>query len=406
MQVLMLGWELPPYNSGGMGVVCYELSRSLTQAGAKIQFVVPYRADHGIDWMEIDDALDLDPEEFRRGAGVYVDPQTTRLGSSEVSFSGLLGQTQAYAQAVANQIHKYKFDLIHVHDWLTLRAGILAKQRSGKPLIVHVHATQFDQAGGRYGSALIHEIEWLGLSIADKIVAVSQFTKDLIVNEYSLEPDKIEVVHNQIDPQAFSQITTDNPYRALAQLKAAGWQIVSYLGRVTIQKGLANFLKAFVEVVKRRPKTILLIAGSGEQIRDLQILASELGIGANVVFTNSFVNGHKMTWAYQLADLFIMPSASEPFGMTPLEAVLQGTPALISKQSGVAEVLHNCLKVDAWDIDSMANQVCSALASPALLASLVLNARAEVETMHWAKAASQVMLVYEKLKHQPVGSQS
>ena len=153
-------------------------------------------------------------------------------------------------------------------------------------------------------------------------------------------------------------------------------------------------------MVARRPKTILLLAGSGEQIRDLQILAADLGIAANVAFTNDFVNGNKMRWAYRLADLFIMPSTSEPFGLTPLEAILEGTPALVSKQSGVSEILNNCLKVDCWDIDSMANQVCCALASPAMLAALVLNSRQEVMSMNWAKAASKVKLVYQRLQPQ------
>ena len=174
----MLGWELPPYNSGGMGVVCYQLSQSLAKAGVAIQFVVPYKAKHQIDWMKVDSALDIDPYQFRIGGGVYADAQTMRLdGSSPLEFGDLLSQTETYAQGVARKLTKYRFDVIHVHDWLTLRAGILAKQLSGKPLIVHLHATQFDQAGGRYGNSLIHEIEYMGLSVADRIIAVSQFTK-------------------------------------------------------------------------------------------------------------------------------------------------------------------------------------------------------------------------------------
>ena len=397
----MLGWELPPYNSGGMGVVCYQLSQSLAKAGVAIQFVVPYKAKHQIDWMKVDSALDIDPYQFRIGGGVYADAQTMRLdGSSPLEFGDLLSQTEVYAQGVARKLTKYRFDVIHVHDWLTLRAGILAKQLSGKPLIVHLHATQFDQAGGRYGNSLIHEIEYMGLSVADRIIAVSQFTKDLVVKEYGIDPAKIEVVHNQINANDFSPISQANPYRALGQLKQAGYQIVSSLGRITIQKGLANFLTSFKEVVARRPKTILLLAGSGEQIRDLQVLAADLGIAANVAFTNDFVNGNKMRWVYRLADLFIMPSTSEPFGLTPLEAILEGTPALVSKQSGVSEILNNCLKVDCWDIDSMANQVCCALASPAMLAALVLNSRQEVMSMNWAKAASRVKLVYRRLQPQ------
>ena len=396
----MLGWELPPHNSGGMGVVCYELSKSLADQGAMINFVVPYKARHKISWMKVHSALDLDPKRFRLGGGVYASAQSLRLATPVMAFDGLVEQTESYAQAVAHQLDKYSFEIIHVHDWLTLRAGILAKQLSGKPLVVHLHATQFDQAGGKFGNPIIHEIEYMGLSIADRIMTVSQFTKDTIVGEYGIDPSKVDVIHNQINADSFPEIDEHNPYQALGQLKQAGWQVVSYLGRVTIQKGLANFLRAFAQVVARRPKTILLVAGSGEQIRELQIMAADLKIAGNVVFSNEFVNGNKMRWVYRLADLFIMPSASEPFGLTPLEAILHGAPSLIHKQAGVAEILHNCLKVDNWDVDSMANQVCSALASPGLLASLVINCRREVMGMNWAKAARKVLVTYKQARHQ------
>ena len=396
----MLGWELPPHNSGGMGVVCYELSKSLAAHGVAISFVVPYRARHSLEWMKVYSALDLDPKQYRSGSGVYASSQSLRLSTPVMNFDSLIDQTVSYAQAVVAQLDKYSFEIIHVHDWLTLRAGILAKQLSGKPLVVHLHATQFDQAGGRFGNPIIHEIEYMGLSIADRIVTVSQFTKDTIVREYGIDPAKVDVVHNQINPDSFAESDQNNPYLALEQLKQVGWQVVSYLGRITIQKGLANFIRAFSQVVARRPKTVLLLAGSGEQIRELQILAADLGIAANVVFSNEFVNGNKMRWAYRLADLFIMPSASEPFGLTPLEAILQGTPSLISKRAGVAEILNNCLKVDSWDVDSMANQVCSALASPGLLASLVINSRREVLGMNWATAARKILVTYQRASSQ------
>lgn len=396
MKVLMLGWELPPYNSGGMGVVCYELSKELAKSGAAIDFIVPYEGDHGIDFMHVHSAHNIDPIQFRRGAGVYADEQSSRLGSNVTSFDGLIHQTKAYAQGVGAKLKSLEFDVIHVHDWLTMRAGLMAKQLSGKPLFVHVHATQFDQAGGKRGSELIHEIEYMGLAMADKVIAISQRVKDLIIREYGVDPAKIEIVHNKIAAEKFTKLDNVNPYYALDQLKAAGYQIVVCLGRVTIQKGLWTLLHTFRRVVDEKPDALLLIAGTGERIQELQVLAADLGISGNVYFTNGFVNGAAQRWAYRVADLFVMPSVSEPFGLTALEAPMQGTPVLISKQSGVSEVLQNALKVDHWDVDQMSNQIISALNSPGLLDTLARSSREEISRLTWATAADELRVHYDR----------
>jgi len=390
----MLGWELPPYNSGGLGVVSYELSKSLAESGATIDFIVPYDAEHDIDFMDIHPAHNLNPVEFREGFGAYASEQSAKYGTTVSDFDGLLHSTRVYAQAVADRIDQHEFDIIHVHDWLTLRAGIMAKMESGKPLIAHVHATQFDQAGGKRGNEAIHEIEAMGLGMADKILAVSQLTKDTIVREYGIDPDKIDVVHNEIDPTSYMRVKDTNPYKAFEELKTSGYKVITYLGRVTVQKGLWSLLQAFAKVVEQEPKTILLIAGNGEQINELQELAADLGISQNVVFSNSFVQGSKQRWAYRVAELFVMPSVSEPFGLTALEAPLQYTPVMISKQSGVAEVLRNALIVDHWDINQMANQMVACLRSEGLRTTLRVNSKREVMQMGWSRAATKVHASY------------
>ncbi|MEM6997913.1 MAG: glycosyltransferase family 4 protein [Patescibacteria group bacterium] len=387
MKVLMLGWELPPFNSGGLGVVCYEMSHALANSGAAIDFVVPYEADHKIDFMNVHAAHKLDPLEFRKGAGVYASEQSLRLATDVTELHGMVNQTKEYARGVGSLIQSLEFDVIHAHDWLTMRAGILAKQLSGRPLFVHVHATQFDQAGGKRGSEIIHEIEYMGLAMADRVIAISQRIKDLIIREYGVDPDKIEIVHNKIAAEKFTKVDNHNPYPVLEQLKEAGYQVVVCLGRITVQKGLSTLLHTFKKVVDENPKALLLLAGTGDQLRELQLLAADLGITTNVLFTNSFVSGAAQRWAYRIADLFVMPSISEPFGITAMEAPMQHTPVLVSKQSGVAEVLQNCLKVDHWDVDGMANQIVSALNSPGLLKTLTEASREEIFGMVWSDAA-------------------
>ena len=398
MKILMLGWELPPYHSGGLGEVSYEICRSLSKSVASIDFIVPYDAAHDIEFMNIHSALGVSPAQLRNGAGSYASTASLDTSENGFNFDGLLQQTKEYADRVGSRLHTHDFDVIHVHDWLTLRAGLLAKQLSGSPLFVHMHATQYDQAGGRYGNPAIHEIEEFGLSMADRIFAVSEKTKQTIVRHYGINPDDIEVVHNRIDANKYYYPDEQNPYHALATLKDNGYQVVSYLGRITIQKGLWTLLQGFAKVVERRPKSILLLAGTGEQLQELQELAAKLGIAQNVVFTGSFVSGNKQRWAFRVADLFVMPSVSEPFGITALEAPLLGAPVLISNQSGASEVLRNALKIDHWDVDQIANQICGALQSPGLRETLLRSSQQEIMKMTWDKATEQIKNAYHGVK--------
>lgn len=393
MKVLMLGWELPPHNSGGLGVACYQLCKALSKKGADIEFILPYTAEHNVDFMRINAAHPQDVEQVLR-SGIAYDSFRYVKNTGEVSTVDIFGQCAIYEKAVERIVEMTEFDVIHAHDWLTCRAALRAKEITGKPLIVHIHSIESDRAGvTKGGNQFVREIEELSMLLADRIVAVSEHTKQAIIREYDIPGNKIDVIHNSFNLDTLVPVQGDNAYLYLHKMKQKGYKVVANVGRLTIQKGLPNLLRAFRAVVHRDPKTLLLIVGSGEQKNELIILAAELGISANVLFAD-FQRGKTYRDAYAIADLFVMPSVSEPFGLTPLEAIGYGTPALISKQSGVSEVLRNCLKVDFWDVDEMANLISSALDHASLRHELLKNAQRECERLSWDHAADKLFNVY------------
>lgn len=392
MKILMLGWELPPHNSGGLGVACYGLCEALADHDVDIEFVLPYSDKHDAPFMKITAAHPAGARVVHAGGGAY-DSYKYIFEDGHEEWVDIYGQQHAFEHAVARLAEYTEYDLIHAHDWLTFRAGLRAKQARNVPLILHVHSVERDRAGGNAGNPLVREIEETAMLLADQVVAVSQLTKDAIVRDYGIPADKIAVVHNSInhvppapDPQ--------NAYHYLTSLKAQGYQVITNIGRLTVQKGLANLLYAAKLVVERNPKTIFLIVGSGEQYFELIALAARLGIAKNVIFTG-FQRGQAWRDAFRIADLFVMPSVSEPFGLTPLESIGFGTPALISKQSGVSEVLQNALKVDFWDIDEMANQILAAVTHVDLRSTLQSNAARELRNFSWKHSARKVVQLYE-----------
>lgn len=391
----MLGWELPPHNSGGLGVACLQLSKALANAGADIDFILPYAHEPKYDFMRVTSAHKVGVKKVLP-LKAY---DSYRYLMEDGSFLDIdiSDQQATYAQLVGKMAESMDFDIIHAHDWLTFRAALLAKQTSGKPLILHVHSVERDRAGGRPGNPLVREIEATSLLLADHIIAVSQRTKDLIVNDYNVPADLIEVVHNSIDMDDLEPLDEQNAYKSLADLKQAGWKVVVNVGRLTIQKGLPHLLGAAAEVVKRRPKTIFLFVGDGDQRDELVELAADNGIAKNVIFAG-FQRGKRWRDAYSVADLFVMPSVSEPFGLTPFEATAYGAPSLISKQSGVAEVFKNCLKIDFWDEHEMANKIFSVLKNPGLGEALHANAWQEYQRLSWGTAADKIMSRYRQFK--------
>lgn len=387
----MLGWELPPHNSGGLGVACYQLCKALSKKAVDIEFVLPYTADHDVDFMKIHNAAPLSPTEVLHNNGVYDSGKYRNNGDRAT----LHEHGAHYEERVAQLAETATFDVIHAHDWLTCRAAMRAKEISERPLVVHMHSIEADRAGGLgKGNPLVREIESQALLLADRVIAVSELTKQAIMREYGIPEDKIDVIHNSIDHSWYEPLSGNTVYTYLATMKSHGYRVVVNAGRVTIQKGLSNLLYAAQEVVVRAPKTLFLIVGNGEQERELLELAAQLGISQNVIFTG-FQRGKRLRDTFAIGDLFVMPSVSEPFGLAPLEAIGYGTPALISKQSGVAEVLKNVLKVDFWDVREMANQITAVVQNDSLRDELHTQAEQEYRRLSWENAADRLLEAYK-----------
>ena len=399
MKILMLGWELPPHNSGGLGVACYYLSKALARNGADIDFVVPYSAKHdNVDFMRIHSATKLSPL-HKFGMGAY----DSNFLLEEVSHDDL-GELKTirdvqkrYIQFVEELVEGKSFDAIHAHDWLTMEAGMLAKQLTNAPLIVHVHATEFDRAGGNQGNPIVHEIEYQGLMMADRILAVSAITKNIIVEKYGIPADKIEVVHNAIDVDSLNDgYEYDNrTYRYLEGLKDEGYTIISAITRFTIQKGLANLVRAVARASEKYDRFALLLAGDGEQRDELIRLAADLGISDKIFFTG-FVRGKQWRDAYSVSDVFVLSSISEPFGLTALEAAHHDNALIITNQSGVGEVLQSIFRYDFWDVERLADQLVGIATSPALKDSLRINILNEYARLSWHDVAKKCANQYEK----------
>lgn len=394
----MLGWELPPHNSGGLGVACYHMSKALAQQGATIDFVLPYTAAHpGVDFMNVHNATALRPEE-RIHMGSYDSAGVFEKHLSEAD-TGELRTMRAvqrhYTEFVENLVTRLKPDVIHAHDWLTMEAGVRAKELIGAPLVVHVHATEFDRSGEQYGNPIVHEIEQQALLMADRIIAVSNITKAIIVQRYGIPAEIIEVVHNAIDLDSFGEYEYDSrDYRYIEALKHEGHTVIATLTRFTVQKGLTHFLKAAARASEKYDRFVFLLAGDGEQRDELIQLAADLGIADKVYFTG-FVRGKQWRDVYSVADVFVMSSVSEPFGLTALEAAHHESALLISKQSGVGEVLKNTFKFDYWDTDVLADQMVSIALSPSLATTLRRNVGQEYAKLSWNDVAEQCMAIYE-----------
>lgn len=397
MKILMLGWELPPHNSGGLGVACYHLSKALALKGASIDFVVPYTEKHdAIDFMTIHNATKLSPL-HKFGMGAYHSQFLLTETPEPEELKTIRDVQRTYTKFVEKLVATSNdFDAIHAHDWLTLEAGVRAKQITGKPLIAHVHATEFDRAGGRPGNPIVHEVELQGLLVADRIIAVSELTKHIIVTNYNIPAEKVEVAHNAIDAASFNdgyQYDTAT-YRYLEGLKREGYTIVSAVTRLTVQKGLTQLVRAMAKAIDKYDRLVLLLAGDGEQRDELITLAAELGIADKVFFTG-FVRGKQWRDAYSVSDVFVLSSISEPFGLTALEAAHHDTAVIVTNQSGVGEVLQSIFRYDFWDVNRLADQLVGIATSPALKASLRENVKKEYTRISWHDAAEQCMNIYK-----------
>lgn len=385
LKILMLGWELPPHNSGGLGVACYQLSKALASYGVQIDFVLPSTAKPhtGVDFMNVFPVTAFDESH----TDVY------KLSYENKDVTAIKTIQDDYKKFIENYLKTHEAPhVIHAHDWLTLDAGVHAKKLSGVPLIAHVHATEFDRSGGGYGNPFIHEVEQHGLLMADRIIAVSDYTKRLIVETYHIPAEKIDVVHNSF---AFEELSPAEQisYRYLDMLKSEGVSIVAAVGRLTLQKGLMQFLDAAAKAYSRYNRLAFVVAGSGEQRDELIARAAELGIAEQVIFTG-FVRGAAWRQLYEVADVFVMSSISEPFGITALEAAAHGTPVVMTQQSGVAEVLTHSLKYDYWDTDRLADIMVNVASSKGLREAMVTNASTQLAKLSWQQMAERCLNVY------------
>lgn len=398
----MLGWELPPHNSGGLGVACLNLARALAKDGCDIDFVVPYEAKHeNITFMNVLSAMKLDPL-FRYGVGAYDSKYVDNALIPDAPHEKMISIREVqhnYCDFVNDYLMEYKPDVVHAHDWLTFEAGVLAKKNYGIPLIAHVHATEYDRSGMHGGNPVVHAIEREGLMLADKIIAVSQATKDLIVRKYHIPAKKIDVVYNSLDEgflkSAYSYDNDD--YRYLEAMKALGYTIVSTVGRFTIQKGLSNLMKAAARAISKEPKLIFVFAGDGEQREELIEMSAKYGISKNVIFTG-FVRGKQLRDIYEVSDIFVMSSISEPFGLTALEAAHHGDVLILTKQSGVAEVIRSCMEYDFWDVEKLADEIVAISKSPALKHTLHEGIAREYRKISWSDVAEKIISVYNEVE--------
>jgi glycosyltransferase involved in cell wall biosynthesis len=398
MKILMLGWELWPNNIGGLGVACYHMSKALAVAGATIDFVVPYTVEHSeIDYMDVHCATKLSPLE-RNGLGAYDNKSIIDKPLSKADINNLKdmrGVQKRYVKYVKHLAKVTQPDIIHAHDWLTMEAGMGAKQVCDAPLIVHVHATEFDRSGSDIGNPLIHEIEYQGLMMADRIIAVSNITKNIIVEKYGIPADKIEVVHNAIDIVNLNDgyYYDFSTYKYLEALKNEGYTVVLNLTRFTIQKGLVNFVKAAAKACTKYDKLVFLLAGDGEQCDELIKLAADLGI-SDKIFMTGFIRGKQWRDAYSVSDIFVMSSVSEPFGLTALEAAHHDNAVILTKQSGVGEVLNSVFRYDFWDEDVLADQLIGIATSFVLKKSMQEDVKKEYARISWHDAAWKLMRIY------------
>lgn len=436
MRVLMFGWEFPPHISGGLGTACFGLTRALAKTGVEILFVVPRlkeapaaghlrllsasgtavsasilrRFERTV--REIwEDRLTIrpiesilfpyaTPESYAEHLRLREARETvlaeTESSSTVVSVmdmqgeygSDLMAEVFRYSQAGAALAVREKFDVIHAHDWMAFPAGILARDISGKPLVVHVHSLEYDRSGENVNHE-VARIEKAGLEAADRIIAVSYYTRGLIVSQYGIDPAKIEVVHNAVSRQEAPAV-----YHAPEKTVE---KIVLFMGRVTFQKGPDYFIEAAGLILRRMSGVRFVMAGSGDMLPRMVQRAAQLRIGSRVHFTG-FLKGPSVDRIYARSDLYVMPSVSEPFGIAPLEAMLYDVPVILSRQSGVSEVLRNALKVDFWDVREMANKIIAVLQHPPLAAEIVRNCREELKTIRWGNAAESVIRVYRHVQ--------
>lgn len=434
MKVLMFTWEFPPLISGGLGMACYGMVKALLAQGIKIDLVLPtkelvyfpLREESDVDTLPtvfFDPTLHTEyiqkrftslqerleyigitsrPESYfqldeikRHSFEVkreFIDTEITSIEEQElwnevtthlIGDEDLIRKVQEFTLRAERIAKTLQYDLIHAHDWLTYPSGMLARKISGKPLLVHIHATEFDRAGGP-GDERVHKIEHAGMTYADKVIAVSKYTAQMIMSRYRIDTGKIRIVHN-----AFSLPERDleNPQRIFKG------PVILFLGRITLQKGPDYFLDMAQRVLENHPEARFIMAGTGDMSRKMLRSSAAMKLKNKFLFTG-FLNRHQVETVLQASDIYVLPSISEPFGISPLEAMAYGITSIISKQSGVAEVVHHAFKIDFWDIDLWVETISHLIENPDKCRKIGLEGMHEVQRIQWGEAAEKIRLLY------------
>lgn len=422
----MFGWEFPPHISGGLGTACYGLTKGLALNGVEVTFVMPKASgDEDQTHTRIVNASDVevDPrnaEFFNRQdetSFIQVNSQlvpyvglddyynvVNQIDSGIISesvdtvrrkyiFNGgygdnLMEEVNRYAEIASEIARNEEFDIIHAHDWLTYRAGIAAKRVSGKPLVVHIHATEYDRSGEKNRNELVYNMEREGMSAADAVCAVSDLTRNIVIEKYGIDANKVYTLHNAVVPSD----------KKITRQKFVKEKIVTFLGRVTFQKGPDYFVETAKLVLEKDPNVRFVLAGEGDMMQHIITRVAELGISDRFHFTG-FLRGDDIDKMFGMSDVYVMPSISEPFGISPLEAMRAQVPVVISKQSGVAEVLQHAIKVDFWDINATADAIYGLLHYPALSHLFSVKGAEEVNNLKWENVAKKLKVIYEKTLH-------
>ncbi len=415
MRILMFGWEFPPRMSGGLGTACYGMTKALAGLDHRIFFVLPDAVESSAaPFLDLLSApADPPPEEARdaeeaeilrrlalRPVPALLSPYLNADGYRNLFLSGggrfrdpapvygtdLIAEVIRYGRAAGTLARRLPFEIIHAHDWMTVPAALLARRISGKPLVLHVHSLEYDRSGEQVNREIL-EVEREGLRRADRIIAVSHRTKRMITERYGIDPEKITVVYNAVTREEGQKI-----YRTA---RTDGRKMVLFLGRITFQKGPDYFVEAAARVLRVLPEALFVMAGAGDMMGQMIERVGELGIGDRFHFTG-FLQGEEIERIFSQSDLYVMPSVSEPFGISPLEAMMYDVPVILSRQSGVAEILKHALKVDFWDVREMAAKIIAVLTHPVLAGEMAEKAREEIRKIRWESAAERIAAVYRE----------
>ena len=417
MHALMFGWEFPPHILGGLGTASHGLTKGMAmQEDMDITFVIPKPlGDEDQSFLRII-GMNNTPLVWKDVSWDYVNSRIGKMMNPQLYFDlrdhiyadfryfpnndlGCIEFSGRYPSNLLEEINNYsivagviartvKMDIIHSHDWLTYPAGIHAKSVTGKPLVIHVHATDFDRSRGKVNPQ-VYAIEKDGMDHADHILTVSNLTRNTVIEKYNQNPRKVTTIHNAVEPLA-------DEIEALTPKKGTKDKVITFLGRITMQKGPEYFVEAAARVLKKADHVRFVMAGSGDMMNQMIRLAAQRNISDKFHFTG-FMKGSQVYEVLKSSDVYVMPSVSEPFGISPLEAMQCGVPTIISKQSGCAEILNKTIKTDYWDIEAMADAMYSIITYPSMYEYLKVEGKKEVDAITWQDAGLKVRKIYDNV---------